>query len=556
MDSYDAGFFIQISEIHRSANLPFNIKSGKARGGEELLLLSIISDTHYEINSNVTKEILEQLVAEIKGVKDANKAFHFINTEESQNSFNEIKEIMLNCHDSIHSTIQVLESAEKKYQTLFKSARDAIFIINKSSSKIVDVNAEGIKLLEMERNNILERNFNVIFKIDGIEDLFEQIVNSCETHQSDLITTFIITGSDQKIGIEINASQFEAGNEVMIQCIVRNISQRLEAAEKLKDSEERKRLIIENANDLIKVLNDKFDYVELNENIHERVLGYSKEELLGKSPWDFFHPEDRKQSSLLLSKILRKGKGSFQARFIHKDGTIRWLDISAKKFKDASGKRKYITIGRNITERKLAEQKLKESELKYRLISENAFDLITILNTDLKHDYINESRYKEILGYSKEDLIGISALNFIHPGDQNKVISNLELGLNEIQPNGSVIRIKHKDGRWLWVETRVSIYRDSYGELKGLVLIRDINERKLTEKTIEKTITKALDKSVHYEKFLAEDISNVLCSIKISLQLLQAINETSTKEDKKEICDLIKTQIEKGNSLIENIKQL
>jgi len=556
MDSYEGGFFIQISETYRSANLPFVIKSKIGRGGEESLMLSVITEVQYEINPNVMKEILEQLISEIEGVNDAYKAFHLKDNEFNQESFFKIKKIMNNCYDSIHSTIQVLESAEKKFQTLFKSARDAIFLINKTTSKISDVNEEAIKLLELDKNKIIDIKFNDIFKIVGIDDLFEQIIKYCEIDQQDFITAFLITQSGQKIGIEINASQFQAGNEVMIQCIIRNISQRLEAEEKLKESEERKRLIIENANDLIKVLNSNFEYEELNENIHERILGYSKEELINMSPWAFVHPEDRKRASLLLSKILRKGMGSFQARFIHKDGSIKWLEITAKNFEDSIGNKKIITIGRDITDRKLAEQKLRESELKYRLISENAYDLIAIINTDLKHEYINESRYLEILGYLNKDLIGVSAIKFIHPEDHHKIYSDLKLGLKEIQPKGSIIRIKHKDGRWLWFETRVSIYRDCYGDLKGLVLVRDINERKKTEEVIEKTITKALDKSVGYKIFLAKDISNVLCSIKVSLQLLQAINETSSKEDKKEICDLLKTQIERGNLLIENIENL
>ena len=130
----------------------------------------------------------------------------------------------------------------------------------------------------------------------------------------------------------------------------------------MKESEEKYRLIYENANDLIRVLNNKFEIEYLNENVHKRILGYSKEELVGKSQLPFFHPEDRKKSIISFSRILRKGIGSYRARFKHKDGTYRWLEISPKNFIDINGNKKTLSITRDITERKQDEQKIAKSE--------------------------------------------------------------------------------------------------------------------------------------------------------------------------------------------------
>ncbi len=485
LDIYDIGFSVQIFESYKSANLQFCIENERTRGGEENLLLSIITDIKYYLNINIAKEILNEIECEIRELKDAYMAFHPEYDNKQEKTVIKIKKIINKYYNSIQSTIRALERAEIRYQSLFKSARDAIFLINKLSSEIIDVNQEGIYLMQNKRKDLIGKEFDEVFKVESKESLFSQIISHNDNEQLDLISTVLISQSGQKIGVEINSSIVNIGSEIIIQCIVRNISKRLEAEEKLKISEEKYRLTIENANDLIKVLNSKFEYEELNENIHKRVLGFSKEELLYKSPIAHVHPEDRKQSSLLLSKILRKGKGSFQARFKHKNGTTKWLEISAKNFVDSAGNKKVITVGRDITDRKLAEQKLIESEEKYRLITDNAYDLISLLDKNLNHIFINESRYKEKLGYTNEDLIGKSVLEYIHPDDIQRTIENRDRAVKTGKSEGNLIRIKKKDGTWLWLETRSRIFSGEDQELKAVIISRDVTEH-ITSNQIQK----------------------------------------------------------------------
>ena len=63
---------------------------------------------------------------------------------------------------------------------------------------------------------------------------------------------------------------------------------------------------------------------------------------------------------------------------------------------------------------------LKLSEENFHIITENANDLISILNINFIHEYINEGPYLKKMGYTKKDLIGVSALKFIHPDDISK----------------------------------------------------------------------------------------------------------------------------------------
>jgi len=135
---------------------------------------------------------------------------------------------------------------------------------------------------------------------------------------------------------------------------------------KLCDSEEKYRLIFENAYDLIGVLNHKFKYDYINENAFTQILGYTREELIGKSVLKFIHPDDVSFGAEALFEGFKKGKGEGELRFRHKNGHWIWIEAKGQTFIDSDGKLKAIIISREVSERKLNEQKIQESERKFR----------------------------------------------------------------------------------------------------------------------------------------------------------------------------------------------
>ncbi len=252
------------------------------------------------------------------------------------------------------------------------------------------------------------------------------------------------------------------------------------------------KLIVENVNNLVAVINQDIVFEYMNENVHEKLTGYSNEDLLGKEVLKFIHLEDHK-------KILHEFENSFETgmhftelRFKHKEGHFIWIETNGKQFVDKDGKTKVLTISRNITERKLAEEKLRDSEEKYRIISETAYDLIIVLNQKFKYEYINENAFQQILGYSKEDLLGKSALLFAHPDDVSNttkiLVDGFKLGKGEAE-----FRLKHRDGHWIWLEGKGKIFSDNDGELKAIIISRDITERKLAEEKLRKSEEKYRD---------------------------------------------------------------
>ena len=255
---------------------------------------------------------------------------------------------------------------------------------------------------------------------------------------------------------------------------------------KIEKSEEKYRMIIENANDIIGILNENFIIEYLNEKPLNKILGYSISEGIGKSGLDFIHPDDIEKTIKSLKEGLELGQNKLEIRFRHKNGQYIWFEATGKVFRDSDGQYKGTIILRDINERKLIEENLKASEEKYRIISEHAYDLIGILDRQFRYEYINEITFINVLGYSKSDLIGKTALDFIHPDDIELAIASMKEGFEKGEGSAD-IRFKHKNGHWVWLEAKGKAFLDKDGKMKAHIISRDITQKKRIEQDLRES---------------------------------------------------------------------
>lgn len=140
----------------------------------------------------------------------------------------------------------------------------------------------------------------------------------------------------------------------------------------------------------------------------------------------------------------------------------------------------------NKTKQELLEQKVKKSEEMYFLITENAHDLIGVINRKFKFEYLNENSLSNILGYTTKEIIGKNILKFIHPEDVNLAIQKYSDGF-EVGESIGEMRTRHKQGHYVWLELKGKSYTDHNGEKKGVIISRDITQRKLLEQRIKES---------------------------------------------------------------------
>ncbi|MFX1353236.1 MAG: PAS domain S-box protein [Promethearchaeota archaeon] len=275
-----------------------------------------------------------------------------------------------------------------------------------------------------------------------------------------------------------------------------NITDRITAEQKLSQSELKYRSILENIKEGYFEVDLKGNFTFINNSFCE-IYGYTENEILGSNYRQFADEINRVKAFESFNQIFTTGIGQKYLRFEFKkkNGELIILETSAYLKYDSEGNKiGFYGMVHDITDKYLLEQELKQSEEKYRLISENAYDLISIINQDLKFEYANEQPIFNILGYTIEEVIGSSVLSIVHPENKklayNALLEGFKTGEGAVE-----LRIQQKGGNWIWLEVKGKTFIDFDGEIKGIIIGRDITEKKKAEEDL-KRLNKELEQII------------------------------------------------------------
>jgi len=134
-------------------------------------------------------------------------------------------------------------------------------------------------------------------------------------------------------------------------------------------NENKYQFILENANDLIAILNERLEYEYINETVHRKLMGYTSQDLMGKTSLNLIHPDDYEKAVKEWREGFTQGEGAAEIRLKDKAGKYHWLEIRGKTFVDTDGKKKGLVISRDITERKRMAEKIKEHSKKMEILN-------------------------------------------------------------------------------------------------------------------------------------------------------------------------------------------
>ncbi len=263
----------------------------------------------------------------------------------------------------------------------------------------------------------------------------------------------------------------------------------------LTQSEERFKLLFDKAPLGYQSLDINGHFIEVNQQWCD-LLGYSREEVIGKWFGDFLSPANR--DAFQQRFPLFKAQGYIRSEFemLHKCGKPLFLSFEGKIGYGLDGEFKQThCILQDITNQKAAEAALAESEKKYRNIAENMSDVVWQADMNLTTTYISPS-VEKLLGESPEEHMK-KRLEEKFPEQSLRKISSLffEEMEKEEDPNcdknrSRTIEVEHykADGSIIWIEINMSIIRDESGNAVGLLgITRDIMQRKLAELALEES---------------------------------------------------------------------
>jgi PAS domain S-box-containing protein len=267
--------------------------------------------------------------------------------------------------------------------------------------------------------------------------------------------------------------------------IARDISEQKKVEETLQVSEKRYSSLFHQSNDAVFIHDMKGNILDVNKKALE-LFGYKKSEMLTiKIPE--LHPKiELATSKKAFQSIAKNGFVNFECQFKRKNGELFSAEVSSNLF-ESEGEKLIQGVVRDITERKLAEEALRKSEMKYRALFEFANDAVFIMSPSGEQILVN-NKAAEMLGYTVKEMSGKSFKNIIASYEYEDATKKLKGLINgkSFDPYERIAR--RKDGKEFPVEVTATLIRNLEGEpLFIQSLVQDISERKIAEETLKES---------------------------------------------------------------------
>jgi|GEM_PF-1056027 len=467
-------------------------------------------------------------------------------------------------------------------------------ITSEKNAKIIFESEQKYRLLSSQKGQIVYAYDIESGKIDWEGDLIETIGFTTEEFQTFDIEIWeqMIHPEEQKFIIDelnkalLNCSDFnleyrfqrknktycyiedsgtflkdENNKPIKMFGLMHDVTDKKIALLNLEESEKNYRSLAENSIDFIWKIDLDFRFIYVSPEIF-RITGYTVEEMEEINAKQFFLPNEFERIMNIVNEAISLGKDgpgiTLESEYIRKEGYLIPVEISGKIIWDAEGNPLGITgYTKNISDRKSAEQALKESELRFRMTFDQAFDPIFIAE-------IKEGEVPKIvdinkavttkLGHTKEDTIG-KQMNLFHPSEQREVINKRINKILSGEPLNFESVYQKKDGSLITVEIyakRIEIN----GKYYIYIIQRDISDRKQWESEIFK-VQKNLEEEVasknKFFSIISHDLKSPFGTLMSILQLLEESFESLTKKEQKELIHVGRNSSKQIFQLLESL---
>ncbi|MBL6751855.1 MAG: PAS domain S-box protein [Nevskia sp.] len=283
------------------------------------------------------------------------------------------------------------------------------------------------------------------------------------------------------VEVSINVSPIRDGTGAIVGAasITNDLTQRDRLQQALQESELRFRALIEEATDVIFVMQPDGRMSYVSPSI-KRAAGYAPEELVGRSFLEFIHPEDAKAALGSFQELVLRPEGSVQsqARYRHKDGSWRHVEAVGRNLLATPGVNGFVVNLRDVTERVLAEQAERKSSARLSALVANTTDVVSLIARDGTVEYVSPALL-QVGGYQPDEVSGGQFLDFVHPDDR-PVAARIFAGFGGQagQAFRAVWRLRHKGGSWRVVEVVGRDCTDVPGVGAVIVTWRDVTDRR------------------------------------------------------------------------------
>ncbi|MCX5857923.1 MAG: PAS domain S-box protein, partial [Deltaproteobacteria bacterium] len=378
---------------------------------------------------------------------------------------------------------EALHKTEVKYRQLAETAHDIIVTVdlnfkityvNKAANNFTGgIDPVGMSLLE--------------FTPPHLHPLQEAMMQKRREGFSDMLAFEweIIPPSGEIAIFDIRATLLtENGKPSGVMFVVREITEHKKAENALKENEAKYRTLIETTNTGFVIVNKDGFVLDANPE-YVRLTGHARlSEIIGRSIIEWTSDYEKEKNAAAIGICFQKGYvRNLEIDYVDSKGNVTPIEINATCI-ETEGMTQILTLCRDITERKQAENSLHESEERFRSMVQSLSDMIFIVDRNGQLTYESPS-VSRMLGYQPGYFMGKSPFTHIHPDDLDQVLKDMDEVFRLVNA-GIPTEFRHRkaDGTWAYLEALGSNELESPG-IQGIILtVRDISERKRVEQAL------------------------------------------------------------------------
>ncbi|MDX1348967.1 MAG: PAS domain S-box protein [Putridiphycobacter sp.] len=356
------------------------------------------------------------------------------------------------------------------------------------------------------------------------------------------------------IDVEINGITIDYENRLARLIVVSDITDKKRIEAEKKRNEQKYQELVENVSDFIYRVSEDGIITYMNP-VGIKVMGYAREEMLGKSFITFIRPDAVDAVKFFFKKQRDQNINStyFEIPVLTKNKKVIWLGQTTDSNVLPSGKKEFIASARDITERKQIKDALQRSEEKYRNIMENME--LGLLEVDVEGIITNAyPKFCKLSGYSKDELIGLNAEQTLLPANFTSQMKAQEEHRKNGQSGVYEVQLKRKDGTLIWVIISGAPYYDQEGKLAGTVGIHlDITDRKAVEQKLEDAIIVAKSSIKSKEQFMANMSHEIRTPMNAIIGMSALLQKSQLQEKQKHYVNAISTSADNLLMIVNDI---
>ncbi|MBF0495643.1 MAG: PAS domain S-box protein [Deltaproteobacteria bacterium] len=385
-------------------------------------------------------------------------------------------------NDELRRTQVELEASLARYFDLYDLAPLGYFTVNEKGV-ILDANLKGAILLGVTKDELSNHPLNDFIFPDDQDVYYHHQRQLFETNEPQICELGIVRRDGTQFWARLEATVVQDGENEVPACrtIISDITERKLTEETLSNSEERFRIIFEQANVGIVECTTEGRFTKVNQRFCD-ITGYSSTELYNLNSLEVTHPEDL---ALQLEDARRMLAGKISGftrdkRYVRKDGATIWVNLSVSLTRDFRGTPKsYIGVVRDITERKRMEEALRNSDERYQALIRTSMDGFYAMDIEGRIVEVNDV-YCAMSGYSREALLSMHISDL----EYNESPVDIQSHIYQITSRGwdsFETRHRRSDGAIIYVEASTILITS-----QSLIIcfLKDITERKRMEEAL------------------------------------------------------------------------